>query len=86
MEWIMKFATSFRETKRDWFGKKGKSRQLTLALTKGNNDKVAVNFQLSIVVTKQPLSFLLWMSIIVLATEIIRKKKQSNQRWTLHWL
>ena len=56
MDWIMKFATSFRETKTDWFGKKkGKSRQVTLALTKGDNYEVAMNFQLSIVVTEQPL-------------------------------
>lgn len=80
MDWIMKFATSFRETKRDWFGKKGKSRQLTLALTNGDNDKVAVNFQLSIVVTEQPLSFLLWMSIIILATEIIRNYKKKETK------
>lgn len=35
MDWAMKFLpTSFRETQRDWFGKKGKSWHVTVAITK----------------------------------------------------
>ena len=35
MDWAMKFIpTSFRETQRDWFGKKGKSWHLSVAITK----------------------------------------------------
>ena len=50
MDWAMKFLpTCFRETQRDWFGKKGKSWHVTVAVTKGDNDKIEVNFQLSIV-------------------------------------
>lgn len=50
MGWAMKFLpTSFRETQRDWFGKKGKSWHVTVAVTKGDNDEIEVNFQLSIV-------------------------------------
>lgn len=50
MDWAMKFLpTSFRETQRDWFGKKGKSWHVTVAVTKGDNDEIEVNFQLSIV-------------------------------------
>ena len=34
-DWAMKFLpTSFRETQRDWFGKKGKSWHVTVAITK----------------------------------------------------
>ena len=34
MDWAMKFIpTSFRETQRDWFGKKGKSWHLSVAIT-----------------------------------------------------
>ena len=50
MDWAMKFLpTSFRETQRDWFGKKGKSWHVVVAVTKGDNDEIEVNFQLSIV-------------------------------------
>ena len=35
MDWAMKFfPISFRETQRDWFGKKGKSWHVTVAITK----------------------------------------------------
>ena len=35
MDWAMKFLpTSYRETQRDWFGKKGKSWHMTAAITK----------------------------------------------------
>ena len=51
MDWAMKFLPiSFRETQRDWFGKKGKSWHVTMAVTKGDNDEIEVNFQLSIIV------------------------------------
>lgn len=41
MDWAMKFLpASFRETQRDWFGKKGKSWHVTVAVTKtsGSNE------------------------------------------------
>ncbi|XP_068707825.1 uncharacterized protein [Montipora foliosa] len=41
MDWAMKFLpTSFRETQRDWFGKKGKSWHVTVAVTKSNSDNI----------------------------------------------
>lgn len=44
MDWAMKFLpTSFRETQRDWFGKKGKSWHVTVAVTKIDNDEIEVN-------------------------------------------
>ena len=43
MDWAMKFIpTSFRETQRDWFGKKGKSWHLTVAITKAEDGTVTV--------------------------------------------
>ena len=43
MDWAMKFLpTSFRETQRDWFGKKGKSWHVSVALTKSNEDNIEV--------------------------------------------
>ena len=43
MDWAMKFLpTSFRETQRDWFGKKGKSWHVTVAITKSNSDNIEV--------------------------------------------
>ena len=45
MDWAMKFLpTSFRETQRDWFGKKGKSWHVTVAVTKGDNDEKLLKF------------------------------------------
>lgn len=44
----MKFVpTSFRETQRDWFGKKGKSWHVSVALTKSNADNIEVGTQIS---------------------------------------
>ena len=43
MDWSIKFLpTSFRETQRDWFGKKGKSWHVTVAVTKSNSDNIEV--------------------------------------------
>lgn len=44
MDWAMKFLpASFRETQRDWFGKKGKSWHVTVAVTKSDcNDDIEV--------------------------------------------
>ena len=43
MDWAMKFIpTSFRETQRDWFGKKGKSWHLTVAITKAEDGTIMV--------------------------------------------
>ena len=40
MDWAMKFLPiSFRETQRDWFGKKGKSWHATVAITKDETGK-----------------------------------------------
>ena len=39
----MKFIlTSFRETQRDWFGKKGKSWHLSVAITKAEDETIEV--------------------------------------------
>ena len=50
MDWAMKFLPmSFRETQRDWFGKKGKSWYVTVAITKdetGSEVKVLVSHYL----------------------------------------
>jgi len=44
IDWAMKFLpSSFRETQRDWFGKKGKSWHVTVAITKGEDDELQVN-------------------------------------------
>ena len=41
MDWAMKFIpTSFRETQRDWFGKKGKSWHLSVAITKAEDGTI----------------------------------------------
>jgi len=54
MDWAMKFLpASFRETQRDWFGKKGKSWHVTVAVTKNENDETEVN------ITRSFLSFFL---------------------------
>ena len=43
MDWAMKFLpTSYRETQRDWFGKKGKPWHITVAITKADNEKIEV--------------------------------------------
>ena len=43
MDWAMKFIpTSFRETQRDWFGKKGKSWHLSVAVTKAEDGTIKV--------------------------------------------
>ena len=43
MDWAMKFIpTSFRETQRYWFGKKGKSWHLSVAITKAENGTIEV--------------------------------------------
>ena len=43
MEWAMKvIATSFRETQRDWFGKRGKSWHLAVAITKAQDGTIEV--------------------------------------------
>ncbi|KAK3721866.1 hypothetical protein QZH41_011502, partial [Actinostola sp. cb2023] len=41
MDWAMKFLpSSFRETQRDWFGKKGKSWHVTVAITKDEKGEI----------------------------------------------
>ena len=43
MDWAMKFLpASFREIQRDWFGKKGKSWHVTVAVTKSDSDDIEV--------------------------------------------
>ena len=43
IDWAMKFIpTSFRETRRDWFGKKGKSWHLSVAITKAEDGTIEV--------------------------------------------
>ena len=43
MDWAMKFIpTSFGETQRDWFGKKGKSWHLSVAITKAEDGTIGV--------------------------------------------
>ena len=43
MDGAMKFIpTSFRETQRDWFGKKGKSWHLSVAITKAEDGTIEV--------------------------------------------
>ena len=37
---------SYRETRRDWFGKKGKSWHVSFAVKKGNDREIRVEFQL----------------------------------------
>jgi len=44
MDWAMKFLpTSFRETQRDWFGKKSKSWHVTVAITRDENNEIEVS-------------------------------------------
>ena len=43
MDWAMKvLPKSYRETQRDWFGKKGKPWHITVAITKADNEKIEV--------------------------------------------
>ena len=43
MDWAMKFLpTCFRETQRDWFGKKGKPWHVCVAITKAANEEIEV--------------------------------------------
>ena len=43
MDWAMKFLpTSYRETQRDWFGKKGKSWHITVAILRQDNENIEV--------------------------------------------
>ena len=43
MDWAMKFLpASFRETQRDWFGKKGKSWHVTVAVTRSECNDIEV--------------------------------------------
>ena len=43
MDWAMKFLpASFRETQRDWFGKKGKSWHVTVAVTRSDCNDIEV--------------------------------------------
>ena len=45
MDWAMKFLpTSYRETQRDWFGKKGLPWHITVAITKDENEEIEVPF------------------------------------------
>ena len=47
MDWAMKFLpTSYRETQRDWFGKKGKPWHITVAITKADNEEIEVRLML----------------------------------------
>lgn len=47
MDWAMKFLpTSYRETQRDWFGKKGKPWHITVAITKADNEEIVVRLML----------------------------------------
>ena len=43
IDWAMKFLpTSYRETQRDWFGKKGKSWHITVAILRQDNENMEV--------------------------------------------
>lgn len=43
MDWVMKFLpSSFRETQRDWYGKKGKSWHVSVAVTKASSGELEV--------------------------------------------
>lgn len=47
MDWAMKFLpTSYRETQRDWYGKKGKPWHITVAITKADNEEIEVRLML----------------------------------------
>ena len=45
MDWAMKFLpTSYRETQRDWFGKKGLPWHITVGITKDENEEIEAPF------------------------------------------
>ena len=47
MDWDMKFLPiGYRETQRDWLGKKGKSWHVSVAVKKGDEGEIEVEFQL----------------------------------------
>ena len=47
MDWAMKFLPiGYRETQRGWFGKKGKSWHVSVAVQKGDDGEIEVEFQL----------------------------------------
>ena len=47
MDWAMKFLPiGYRETQRDWFGKKGNSWHVSVAVKKGDDGEIEVEFQL----------------------------------------
>ena len=47
MDWAMKFLPiGYRETQRDWFGKKGKSWHVSVAVKKGDDGEIEVECQL----------------------------------------
>ena len=47
MDWAMKFLPiGYRETQRDWFEKKGKSWHVSVAVKKGDDGEIEVEFQL----------------------------------------
>ena len=47
MDWDMKFLPiGYRETQRDWFGKKGKSWHVSVAVKKGDDGEIEVECQL----------------------------------------
>ena len=47
MDWDMKFLPiGYRETQRDWLGKKGKSWHVSVAVKKGDDGEIEVEFPL----------------------------------------
>ena len=47
MDWAMKFLPiSYRETERDWYGKKGKPWHITVVITKTDNEEIKVSLML----------------------------------------
>jgi len=50
MDWAMKFLpSSFRETQKDWFGKRGKSWHVSVTITKQNDGELEVQFPIIVV-------------------------------------
>ena len=47
MDWAMKFLPiGYRETQRDWFEKKGRSWHVSVAVKKGDDGEMELEFQL----------------------------------------
>ena len=47
MDWAMKFLPiGYQETQQGWFGKKGKSWHVSVAVQKGDDGEIEVEFQL----------------------------------------